>query len=148
MGHFEIICLCNLHKLVLVMFSLMLMTLQSKWEVIVKVTSHHSLSSGVSLFHGPNSSTFCLISIDLYVLLCVCRWKPQNEEIREEEGEEQRKGGGRGGWEKHGNDSIRCRISLGHMAPLELTGERYISHWATRFGKDSNPGRQHRRPKT
>ena len=37
---------------------------------------------------------------------------------------------------------------LGHMAPLGLTGERYISHWITRFGQDSNPSRQHRRPKT
>ncbi|MPC97092.1 hypothetical protein E2C01_092384 [Portunus trituberculatus] len=25
------------------------------------------------------------------------------------------------------------------MAPLALTGERYISRRATRFGKDSNP---------
>ena len=30
---------------------------------------------------------------------------------------------------KNGCDSIRCRNSLGHMAPLRLTGERYISHW-------------------
>ena len=39
---------------------------------------------------------------------------------------------------KNGNDSIRCRNGLGHLAPPGLTGERYISHWATRFGKDSN----------
>ena len=32
-------------------------------------------------------------------------------------------------------------------APLGLTGERYISHWATRFGEDLNLGRQHWRPK-
>ena len=49
---------------------------------------------------------------------------------------------------ENGNDSIRCRNSLSHMAPLGLTVERYISHWVTRFGKDSNPGHQHRRPKT
>ena len=49
---------------------------------------------------------------------------------------------------KNGNDSIRRRSSSGHMAPIGLTRERYISRWATRFGKDSNPGRQHRRPET
>ena len=49
---------------------------------------------------------------------------------------------------RNGNYSLRCHNSLGHMAPLGLTGERYISHCATRFGKDSNPGRQNRRPKT
>ncbi|MPC98522.1 hypothetical protein E2C01_093895 [Portunus trituberculatus] len=38
------------------------------------------------------------------------------------------------------------RNSLGYMAPLGLTGERYISHRATRFGKDSNPGRLDQRP--
>ena len=38
-------------------------------------------------------------------------------------------------------------IPLG-AAPLGSTEERYIFHWATRFGKDSNPGRQERRPKT
>ena len=30
------------------------------------------------------------------------------------------------------------------MAPLGLTRERYISHWATKFDQDSNPGCQHR----
>ena len=54
---------------------------------------------------------------------------------------------GRGGW-RNGNKYIKCRNSLGHMAPPGLTEERYISHWATKFGKDSNPGRQHQRPKT
>ena len=46
----------------------------------------------------------------------------------------------------NGNDSIRCCFGL--VAPLGLTGECYISHWATRFGKDSNPGCQNQRPKT
>ena len=32
----------------------------------------------------------------------------------------------------NGNDSIRCRNSLDHMAPQGLTGERYISHWANK----------------
>ena len=41
----------------------------------------------------------------------------------------------------------RCRDSLDHITPLGLMRERYLSHWATRLGKDSNPGRQHRRPK-
>ncbi|MPC24433.1 hypothetical protein E2C01_017515 [Portunus trituberculatus] len=40
----------------------------------------------------------------------------------------------------------RRRNSLGHMAPLGLTGKRYIFHWATRFGKDSNLGRLDWRP--
>ncbi|MPC85602.1 hypothetical protein E2C01_080383 [Portunus trituberculatus] len=31
--------------------------------------------------------------------------------------------------------------SLGHMAPLGLMGERYISHRATKFDKDSNTSR-------
>ena len=40
----------------------------------------------------------------------------------------------------NGNDAMRCRNNLGHVAPLGLTGEHYyISHQATRFGKDSNP---------
>ncbi|MPC97472.1 hypothetical protein E2C01_092789 [Portunus trituberculatus] len=32
------------------------------------------------------------------------------------------------------------------MAHLGLTGERYISHRAAGFGKDSSPGRLDRRP--
>ncbi|MPC28654.1 hypothetical protein E2C01_021864 [Portunus trituberculatus] len=32
------------------------------------------------------------------------------------------------------------RNSLGHMALRGSTGERFISHRATRFGKDSNHG--------
>ncbi|MPC25979.1 hypothetical protein E2C01_019105 [Portunus trituberculatus] len=42
--------------------------------------------------------------------------------------------------ENNENYSIRHRNSLGHMAPREVTGEHYISHQATKFGKDSNPG--------
>ncbi|MPD01097.1 hypothetical protein E2C01_096609 [Portunus trituberculatus] len=42
------------------------------------------------------------------------------------------------------NYSIRLRNSLGHVAPLGLTGERYISHQTTRFGNDSHPGRLYR----
>ena len=30
---------------------------------------------------------------------------------------------------KNGNDSIRCRNSLGDIAPLRLTGKCCISHW-------------------
>ncbi|MPC71465.1 hypothetical protein E2C01_065743 [Portunus trituberculatus] len=45
----------------------------------------------------------------------------------------------------HGMQEVSQRHnSSGHMAPLGFTGERYISHQARRFGKDSNPGRQDR----
>lgn len=37
--------------------------------------------------------------------------------------------------------------NIGHMAPLGLSGERYIFHWGTIFSKDSNTSRLHRRPK-
>ncbi|MPC79004.1 hypothetical protein E2C01_073515 [Portunus trituberculatus] len=43
--------------------------------------------------------------------------------------------------ETNGNDSIRRRNSLCHVAQLWLTGDRYISHRATRFDKDSNLAR-------
>ncbi|MPC46725.1 hypothetical protein E2C01_040452 [Portunus trituberculatus] len=44
---------------------------------------------------------------------------------------------------ENGNDSIRRRYSLGHIEPLGLTEERYIyiSHRATRSGRDSNMSR-------
>ncbi|MPC84946.1 hypothetical protein E2C01_079700 [Portunus trituberculatus] len=47
---------------------------------------------------------------------------------------------------KNKNYPIRRHNSSGHTAPLGLTGERYISDRGTRFGKDSNPARLHKRP--
>ena len=42
-----------------------------------------------------------------------------------------------------GNDSIGCHNNLGHKALLGFMGECYISHQATKFGKDLNQSHLH-----
>ncbi|MPC52548.1 hypothetical protein E2C01_046419 [Portunus trituberculatus] len=42
---------------------------------------------------------------------------------------------------KNGNNFTRLCNSLDHMALLGLTGEHYISHRSTKFGKGSDPDR-------
>lgn len=40
-------------------------------------------------------------------------------------------------------NSLDSAIALGHVAPLGLTGERYLFHQVANFGGDSNLGHLH-----
>ncbi|MPC13433.1 hypothetical protein E2C01_006168 [Portunus trituberculatus] len=58
-----------------------------------------------------------------------------NGRLREDEKEEEEEEVELEEEEENGNYSTRSRNNIGYMAPLGLTGKRYTSHWATKFGR-------------